>query len=354
MNNQIRYQFNIVPETFFSTIHPHCKYLAENSPHELRQSSVGCHCIEDSLPCREILQFLTFKGRFAVNGILKMLFNDVIVSFPTTSVNNFNTMMEEMIYPIFTDKFSKKFSFLKKKGQNVVQNVIKIKTESDCVSYGLDCIVAIDRLNNTIQNFYRIFAILNKEYGGGNTSSKFEVKRNLGTLVANLNFQLGSNDVENLRTPDKSYEPAYVHSIQLQNDLRNLLGNIVPSNEITLTDMLSLLGYTDIMPDEPRKTVVSGNRGAASTSNDLEKTLTSTTSDQFNGTNWPKIQSLNSTAQDRLNCDFDAYSQRWDQYFLYLFHKSSCAQSNCTLGKYTVLQFHVTKHNMDTGHKKMI
>ena len=147
-------------------------------------------------------------------------------------------------------RFSQKFDILQKRNPVVAGKVTSIKTEVDCLSYGVDCMVAINRFNDTIQKFYRIFNVLNKEHENSFSTTNLEWNRYLGTLLANLNFHLNSNEekdsdngIQKL-TNSKKNVAGSVLSLQLEKDLSKLLGRIVHTNEMPLIDMLMLLGYS--------------------------------------------------------------------------------------------------------------
>ena len=82
------------------------------------------------------------------------------------------------------------------------------------------------------------------------STTNLEWNRYLGTLLANLNFQLNSNEekdsdngIQKL-TNSKKNVAGSVLSLQLEKDLSKLLGRIVHTNEMPLIDMLMLLGYS--------------------------------------------------------------------------------------------------------------
>ena len=51
------------------------------------------------MSCRKIVQFLTLDGRFSIKKNIKLLFHDIIRSFPELFVSNFDTMMEKIVLP---------------------------------------------------------------------------------------------------------------------------------------------------------------------------------------------------------------------------------------------------------------
>ena len=340
INKQLTNIYSItVPESFFVTLHPHCKELAEESNFQSGQRSVGCHCIEDNLKCREILHFLTLNGRFAVNGILNKLLHDTIRSFPMKSTTDFDAMMNEMLHPIFTDEFSQKLQFLKNKSINIHNDISKIKTEVDCWSYGPDCIVAIDRLNDTIQKLYRIFVVLNKEYENKSSFNRNDVKRNLGTLLTNLNFLLDSSDDSkydgsSVTVPaSSSHGKKHKHSLQLQKDLKMLLGNILPSDEITLTNMISFLGYADIMEHEPLDVMDCDTSNSLQPKHCQENNVSHLSHSSLKNVELLQLQGLRSLSEITSECDFHQYHRIWNEFYKNLLFRPMILLRNRTSGK---------------------
>ena len=101
---------------------------------------------------------MTLDGKSRSKKNVKLLFNDVISSFPNRFVSNFSSMMGEIVYPRFTKKFSKKLDFLQKKNPEAAEIVFRINTEHECENYGIDCMVARNRFSDTIEKLYRIYS----------------------------------------------------------------------------------------------------------------------------------------------------------------------------------------------------
>lgn len=199
--------------------------------------------------------YLTLDGRFSAKANIRIIYQDAMEHFGQTFTANFDELIELVIYPTFINRFSSKFSLPQNDTSNRYQKALKIANEQDCLEYGHDCTVALNTLSNALIKCYRIFSVLNEEFGPSVYSSTFDWERYYGTLVANMNFLL-SNEYEqfwhslktskvNLRLRSQKKSLVNVASLQLQNDLTQLLDAIVPSQNLSLTDILGLLGYSN-------------------------------------------------------------------------------------------------------------
>lgn len=304
-----------MPESFFGNWHPNCGWWFE-----VNGGQIGCHCIEDNSDCRKIVQFFTLEGKSRIKTYVKLLMNDAITSFPNKFVSSFSTLIEELIYPTFKQKFSKKFDLFHKKKPDSVENVLSIKTVTQCKAYGIECVVAMDRVNYMIQKLYSIFTILNEDFSKPlQSSSNNERSRYMGTLLANLQSQLG-DDIDDIA------------SLKLENDLKTFLRTIIPKSEISLTDMIAILGYSDIHGkmskhsfeplswDNASRTGCSSSKSSMKTSSGIEKL--------------PKLKIIGPSLEVEENCDFNNYTERWKSYFQLLFQGPNSGLTNCHTGKY--------------------
>ena len=190
-----------------------------------------------------------------------------------------------MVYPTFAKKFSQKFDLLQKKSPEAAENALRIKTERDCKTYGVDCHVAMNIVSDMIQKLYRVFSILNKDISEPfQHSTSNGGSRDMGTLLANLHFQFDGDQDD-------------IASLQLEQDLIRVLRNIIPNGEISLTDMIGFLGYSNVLGDMSKRTY--------------------------------------KTIED--NCDLNKYMLRWNSYFELLFQSTNIRSSNCDTGNFIEL-----------------
>ena len=309
----------VVPKSFFDTPHPHCKNHDGTWHHERGEHAVGCHCIEDYAQCRRIVQFLTLDGKLRIKKNIKILFSQVVASFPRAVGTNFSTMMTNMVYPIFDRKFSQKQEFLKRKYPESAKKANTIKTEVDCITYGTDCVIALDRLNDTIQKFYRVFSILNKDSSNHlQTATIGDHSRFMGTLLANLNFQLGDDQGD-------------ISSFELKEDMERMLATIMPSSEMSLTELIALLGYSDVSGEMFQIGAESHPMSNDSSTNCTAEKISTEESSIIS--RLPELKGLQEMSKIKDDCDWNQYMQRWISYLEYLFHGSSIGSLNCSSGE---------------------
>jgi hypothetical protein len=245
-------------------------------------------------------------------------------------------LIDEMVFPVFKRRFSKKLELIENKNPKLVQKVMSIKTEADCIVYGPDCVVAIDRFNETIQKFYRIFAILNKEYRL--SSPVFGWNRYIGTLLANMNFELDTGYHEKnihmpkVSGPKSTAKQGQMASMQLQTDLVKLLQHIVPSKGISITDMISFLGYTEISGNNKDNLKSKHSTTKHSTSN---KPSPSPVSGPVFNSSLPQWKRFNSIYNEKFKCNVSHYVERWQGYLLTIDDKPNNQGENRTSGNFS-------------------
>lgn len=223
---------------------------------------------------------MTLDGKSRAKKNVKLLFNDAITSFPNKFAPNFNYLMEKIVYPTYAKKFSKKFDLLLKKNPNTAKSVLRINGDNECAAYGSDCHVAMDRISDTILKMYRVFSIMNKDFSELiNSSTSSKGKRKMGTFLANLQFQLNDDQGE-------------IASYQLEQDLTKLIRNIIPGSELSLTDMVGFLGYSNVLGEMSKRSF--------------------------------------KTVED--NCDLNDYMLRWDSYFSFMFQSLNNKSSTSDAG----------------------
>ena len=64
---------------------------------------------------------------------IKIIFHDVLTSFPNKFSNDFDMLIDEMVYPVFIRRFSKKLELIESRNPKLAQKVMSIKTEADCI-----------------------------------------------------------------------------------------------------------------------------------------------------------------------------------------------------------------------------
>ena len=220
-----------------------------------------CHCLESSDKCKSVLLFLAKSGRFRSNAISNVLDQELRLTYDSAFTKDFDSMIENVLYPAFLRRFRKRIenmqlSFLDetiyKSLQKLVQNyyetgqddLITLKQRGNTpekrdyyrfvekLRLKSDYVFAMDTMNTILQNFFRGSHTLNK-YMQQQLPSVSR-RRHLGTMVANFNFLLKEN------RPGKP-TPAFMG---IEKDLAKVGKLIIPSQKLSLIEILRLLGYT--------------------------------------------------------------------------------------------------------------
>jgi len=233
----------LVPGTFFNKEPPACR----------NNNLLGCYCLKANNKCRKILWFLSLDGRFSAKSNIEVIYHEAMTLYNSKFVGSFDELIDEIIYPIFFKKFSKKYEFLRRNSMNRYREIEKINSKRKCVLDGPNCYGALNGMNRLLNKFFRKFSVLNKEFDPRIPSSAFGAERHYGTLLANINFLLEENRF-NGNQPN-------VGSFQIQNDLTKLLQAVMPSPNISLFEFLGLLGYGDVFSPKniDSKTVLTTN-----------------------------------------------------------------------------------------------
>ena len=263
-------------------------------------------------------------------GNIELIHQEAMVLYEKTFVKTFDILINQIVYPIFTKRFSLKWALLLNNTFNRdlavqeypdIRDIRNIITLEDCENFGLNCTVSLNRLDDTLNKFYRKFAILNKEYDSSIYSSQVNSDRYYGTLVANMNFQLDM-DYEQLwhalktsehtqTLPTRTMFQTNVASFQLQNDLVRLLDNIISSQNISLTDALGLLGYDNIfgVNNMKSKTEIS-NGNELNCSTHVQSACRNSASANI----LHPLHGFDPMHMRRTACDLELYFERWNKY----------------------------------------
>ena len=169
------------------------------------------------------------------------------------------------------------------------------------------------------------------------STTNLEWNRYLGTLLANLNFQLNSNEEKDLDDGSRKLRNSTidvsgsVSSLQLEKDLAKLLGRVVPTNEMPLTDMLMLLGYSNsiqlksngLFQSKASKEFITTNCSSETESDNIG---------MIRIDNIPKLRHGGAVYQAKHDCDFNLYIERWNHYLQSLSDVSDDDNSICAKG----------------------
>lgn len=279
--------------------------------------SLGHYCIENKR-CKEIIHFLTLCGKHNVGANVEMLYQDALITHGNVYVETFAKMVDEVLYPIFVKRFRLKNLFME---NNTFISVFGAEKIDDTPSYKLkemikrtgngwlkdspDYATAITIFDDAMNRLYRVLSVLNH----GNDSWSY------GTLVANVISELDPNAKES--THEK--KAIIVAFSRLQKDLENLLHQIVPVNNLSLTSFFELLGYDDnfLMSIESNSTTSntdSTGQCLAENSEDVETQ---------HGLGKEESYNLESNFESKA-CSFESLKQKWNKLDLnHLYQKAT-------------------------------
>jgi hypothetical protein len=212
-----------VPEDFFNE---------KNSKCIRRKNSLGCYCMETNANCTRILRFLTLNGRFSVKANVDIIYREAVLLLGYQSAETFEDLVNQILYPIFLDRFLQKNLELEK-----TQNVSSLPNEKDCWTNGPDFDTAFKIFDARLNNLFRTFYVLNRDLATTVGSSSLKAERHFGTLLSNLNFALDTKANGNKGTN--------VEYSTLQADLKSLFEMIIPEENLSITDFLGLMGYSE-------------------------------------------------------------------------------------------------------------
>ena len=135
----------------------------------------------------------------------------------------------------------------------------------------------------------------------------------MGTLLANLNFQLDD-------------EHGNVASSGLKQDLTKLSKGMIPEVELPLNHMIEIFGYSDVLGE-----LYEGNSKSKKSYDVSLSECSSSMESRKESSYLENLPNLNIIASDDY-CDLTEYSIRWNSYFHYLYHGSnggkSCIHTN--------------------------
>ena len=309
------------------------KFFTSKSRNTLPQDRIQQECVEKSKECRKILQYLTIDGRHSILSNLEIIYQDVTTQNAFTYAESFNGLVSNIIYPIYSKRFSKRINFFKSD-----HDAFKISSINECLKYGQDCLVALTLFGSTLKTFYGTYHVLNKEFDGSMSSSLFNWETYYGTLVANTNFRfdITYEEMWNLMKISKFESVSMntevdVSSTRLQKDLVELLETILPSNNISLPDFLALIGYNDVF--------TLGNSNGQD-ERDFEKNC-SAFKDRFHSSYknfhilkelYPLL-SIDPFHMQKAPCDLGIYFEKWIEYLSNLKQFSNIDSTNSAKGK---------------------
>ena len=226
-------------------VHPQFRNLQGNDV----SMGIRQYCIEESQKCRDILLYLIIDGRHSTVTNLEIIYQEAMTQSFFAYADNFDELVNEIVYPIYSKRFSGRIGRFSRS-----HRAFRITTAKKCEEYGPECSTVLNHLESTMKRFYSIFHVLNNEFDGSMSSHFFNWERYYGTLVASMNSEFDGNYErmwKSLNSPKTESQVLITQTDvafdKLQNDLIKLLGTVIPSNNISLTDFLGLIGYNNAL-----------------------------------------------------------------------------------------------------------
>ena len=214
---------------------PKCRPTDNDTIPNHQEYRLGCHCIELNIGCRKILWYLILDGRFNVKSNTQVFYREAKTNFAHISVENFDEMIQKIVRPIFSKRFSTKNSILIENNNSSYSIVNLVKSEDSCLLYGPKCHVALRALNEMLNKIFRNVFVLNKDLRPENGTLNSRRERYYGTMLANSNFDHSLDIVHGYQKSPETF--------QLHNDLTKLFGIIFPTQNLSLVQFLGILGY---------------------------------------------------------------------------------------------------------------
>ena len=317
---------------------------------EYHNKRMATYCLENSAKCRSIIQYLTADGRHSTLANLDIIYQDAMTQSPLRYAKDFDELVSNIVYPIYLKRFSERIGRFEQS-----HTAFKISTVKGCSEYGLDCLVAFNFVESTLNTFYRIFHVLNKEFDTSMPSSIFDWERHYGTTVANMNFQFDRNYEENWQLLKTSTIESLFHaqidvaSAQLQNDLVQLLDSVMPSYNISLTDVLGLIGYSNSLTLNEEVALGKDTHCFEFDNNKTgieNETVCALFDESFRSTcrnikvlkDLHPLQGLDPLNIESPPCDLGIYAEKWNEYLRSLKVSLNIDSANSINGKYLTIR----------------
>ena len=243
-----------VPDSFYDKNHS-CGNTGNGNDNKKKshETDLGTYCQSKNEKCGIILDFLKLNGRSLLTSNLQILREDALKSSISVFADNFDSLIDKVLYPVYEKRFLNRHQLLRVKEK---RNSASLGPNTfDEKKTKLEASIFVDGLGETMKRLFNVFYVLNCEDGNDERGHMHDWGRHIGTTLANLNFLLDieyENNWINFKkestiNPKSEIEMRYadVATENLQAQLRALLSDIFPLTAISLTDIASLLGYSN-------------------------------------------------------------------------------------------------------------
>ena len=248
------YLFSKVPLGFFEKTHFCGKKIANVVYEETYESDMKTHCEKFNDKCKTILNFLKLDGKSLFNTNLQILREDSLKFAINVFAQNFDSLIDKVIYPVYEKRFLIRHQFLQTKSNARNSSLYELH-ERNTKQTKAETTIFIDGLVKTIRRLFNIFYVLNCESSTDNPYFMHKWEKDIGTSLANLNFLLDTDyennwyrfKKESTIRPQSQTQMTYagVATENLQKQLRATFSNLFLTSRISVTDIIGLLGYAN-------------------------------------------------------------------------------------------------------------
>jgi hypothetical protein len=247
---------------------------------------------------------------------LEIIYQEAMMQNSLTYAENFDELVSKIVYPIYSKRFSGRIRRFSRS-----HRAFRITTVKGCEEYGPECSIALNLLESTMNKFYSIFHVLNKQFEGSISSSLFDWERYYGTLVASVNSEFDGNyermwqslKIQKTESPILTLQVGVAFA-KLQNDLKKLLDTMIPSNNISLTDFLGLTGYSNALSLGNFQTKNQAKRERDNSCMEFDESFRPTCRNLKILRDLYPLPSLDLFLTEKTTCDLAIYLENWIKY----------------------------------------
>ena len=91
--------------------------------HHLLHHDIKSYCISKSEKCKVVLDYLILDGQFLLNSNLQILREDALRMAINHFAENFHSLMEKIIFPIYEKRFLARHNFLEKNSAHYKESI---------------------------------------------------------------------------------------------------------------------------------------------------------------------------------------------------------------------------------------
>ena len=112
-----------VPIEFYDATHFCGKSNDGHNTNSLLDHDIKSYCISKSEKCKVVLDYLILDGQFLLNSNLQILREDALRMAINHFAENFHSLMEKIIFPIYEKRFLARHNFLEKNSAHYKESI---------------------------------------------------------------------------------------------------------------------------------------------------------------------------------------------------------------------------------------